>query len=96
MTVQSSDATFSPIWSEKFDVFFHKSKVDGNRGSYLECCDQAVNAEDLIFFIEDDYLFEKTCINEMLLTYSRISTLLKNDIFCYAPFFDFFWRRVPS
>ena len=26
---------------------------------------------------KDDYLFEKTCINEMLLTYSRISTLLK-------------------
>ena len=40
----------------------------------------AENAEDLIFFIEDDYLFEPNCIEEMIFTYSRLSTLFKNDL----------------
>ena len=37
------------IKSDIFNVKLHASKIPGNRGSYLECCDQAENAEDLIF-----------------------------------------------
>ena len=69
------------INDDRINIVFHKSKIQGNRGSYLECCDQAENAEDLIFFVEDDYLFEKDCIEEMLITFSRISTILEKDIF---------------
>ena len=68
------------VSDKKIKVFLHQSKIEGNRGSYLECCDQVKSAEDLIFFVEDDYLFEINCIDEMLLTYSRISTILKKDI----------------
>ena len=68
------------IKSDKYLVINHTSKIKGNRGSYLECCDLAEKAEDLIFFIEDDYLFEQNCIEEMLNTFSKISSLIKNDI----------------
>ena len=30
--------------------------------------------------VEDDYLFEKRCIDEMIFSYSRLSTILKKDI----------------
>ena len=66
--------------NNKFNIKQYKSKLEGNRGSYLECCDNAEISNDLIFFIEDDYLFEKNCIEEMILTYSRVSTLIKDDI----------------
>ena len=68
------------LTNEKIKIEFHDSKKSGNKGSYLECCDQAEKAEDLIFFIEDDYLFEPICIEEMIFTYSRISTLLEDPL----------------
>ena len=66
--------------SDKIKVTINNSKINGNRGSYLECCDQAEKADDLIFFVEDDYLFEKNCIDEIIHTYSKLSSLIKNDI----------------
>jgi len=84
------------ISNKKFKISIHKSKISGNRGSYLECCDQAELAEDLIFFIEDDYLFEEHCFDEMLFTFSRLSTILKDDvIICptdYSFFYDSFYK----
>ncbi len=77
--------------NENFNINFYKSKIEGNRGSYLECCDQAINAKDLIFFIEDDYLFEKNLIEELIFTYSRMSTLLNKDIFLCPSDYPFFY-----
>ena len=47
------------LFNDKFEVKFFESNIKGNRGTYLECCNQAEKAEDLIFFVEDDYLFKK-------------------------------------
>ena len=76
---------------EKIKINFIKSKIEGNRGSYLECCDQAENSEDLIFFIEDDYIFEENCIEEMIITYSRLSTIFNNDVFLCPSDYPFFY-----
>ncbi len=89
------DNNLTKLASDKnISVYYHKSKIPGNRGSYLECCDQAENAKDLIFFIEDDYLFEKRCIDELLITYSRISTILKRDIFACPSDYSFFYDSL--
>ena len=76
---------------EKIEINFIESKIEGNRGSYLECCDQAENSEDLIFFIEDDYIFEENCIEEMIITYSRLSTIFNNDVFLCPSDYPFFY-----
>ena len=75
----------------QFQVNLHKSKINGNRGSYLECCDQAKGANDLIMFVEDDYLFEEHCIEEIIYSYSRISTMLDRDIFLCPSDYPFFY-----
>ncbi len=77
--------------NNKFEINFINSKKNDNRGTYLECCDQAENAEDLIFFIEDDYLFEENCIEEIIFTYSRISTILKDDVMLCPSDYPFFY-----
>tara|TARA_B100000945_G_C20298870_1_gene556993 strand:- start:32 stop:1009 length:978 start_codon:yes stop_codon:yes gene_type:complete len=82
--------------NEKFKTEFYYSKISGNRGSYLECCDQAENADDLIFFIEDDYLFEPLCLEEMIITYSRISTILKTDIMLCPSDYPFYYDSTYS
>ncbi len=37
--------------------------------------------EDLVFFVEDDYLHVETMLEEMITSYSRIASQLKKDIF---------------
>lgn len=79
--------------NNKFEINIIKSKIDGNRGTYLECCDQAEKSEDLIFFIEDDYLFKKDSIEELLFSYSRISTQTKKEIFFTPSDYVFYYDK---
>ena len=79
--------------NNKFKINIIKSKIDGNRGTYLECCDQAEKSEDLIFFIEDDYLFKKDSIEELLFSYSRISTQTEKEIFFTPSDYVFYYDK---
>ena len=76
---------------KNINVNFIKSKIKGNRGTYLECCDQAEDSNDLIFFIEDDYLFEPNCIEEMIYSYSRLSTIFGQDLFMCPSDYPFYY-----
>ena len=80
--------------SDSFNVIKHNTKINGNRGSYLECCDQAEKSEDLILFVEDDYLFEPNCIDEILSSFSKISSLLKEDIILCPSDYPFFYDTL--
>ena len=81
----------SLIKNDKFKINLIKTKIKGNHGSYLECCNNCETAKDLIFFVEDDYLFKENAIEELLMTYSRISTLLKKDIFLCPTDYPFYY-----
>ena len=53
-----------------------------NLASLLESFEVAKNeAEDLIFFVEDDYLHLETTLEEMIDSYERISSQIGKDIF---------------
>ena len=41
---------------------------------------EAKNCEDLIYFVEDDYLHKKDSLKEMIFTFERIASQLKNEI----------------
>ena len=54
---------------------------DSNFSSILKSYNHAkANAEDLIYFVEDDYIHEQIAIQEMLLTYERISSQIKKKL----------------
>ena len=82
------------LFSDKFKINKFSTKINGNRGSFLECCDKAINADDLIFFIEDDYLFENNCIDEMIFTYSRLSTILDKEIIMCPSDYPFYYDSL--
>ena len=53
----------------------------GNLASLLKCFLIAKNeTEDLIFFVEDDYLHKDSMIEEMLMTYERFASQLNREI----------------
>ena len=49
------------------------------------------NGEDLIFFVEDDYIHFESIISETVKTYERISSQLGKDIFVCPSDYPFFY-----
>ena len=47
----------------------------------------------MIFFIEDDYLFKKDSIEELLFSYSRISTQTEKEIFFTPSDYVFYYDK---
>ena len=87
---------------KKFDIkssFYNLKKNeykeitrDSNFASILKSYNHAKeNAEDLIYFVEDDYIHEKIAIQEMLLTYERISSQIKKDIIIFPVDYPFLY-----
>lgn len=55
--------------------------VFGNLSSLLKCFKIAKqNSDDLYFFLEDDYLHKESLIEEMILTYERVSSQIEREI----------------
>ena len=88
-----NDILFELMKNDFFQINFFESKISGNHGSYLSCCDLSKNAKDLIFFIEDDYLFELNSIEESIISYSKISSLLGKDIFMCPSDYPFYYDK---
>lgn len=92
--IEFDNKLFNMVNSDSINIIKHKSKIKGNRGSYLECCDQAEKANDIIFFVEDDYIFENNCIDEMLTSFSRISSILKKDVILCPSDYPFYYDSL--
>ena len=55
---------------------------------------EAKNSEDLIYFVEDDYIHNKDSLNEMVLTFERISSQIKNDIFLCPTDYPYLYSKA--
>ena len=71
--------------TEKFETKIKKQKTQetfSNLASLLKCFEIGKEiGEDLIFFVEDDYLHFETMLEEMIATYERVSSQVGKDIF---------------
>ena len=64
----------------------------GNLTSLLKCFLIAKDeAEDLIFFVEDDYLHKDSMIEEMLMTYERLTSQLNREIVLCPSDYPYFY-----
>ncbi len=55
---------------------------------------EAKKSEDLIYFVEDDYIHSKNAINEMVLTFERISSQIKNDLFLCPTDYPYLYSKA--
>ena len=71
--------------TKKFEAKIKKQKTQqtfSNLASLFRCFEIGKEiGEDLIFFVEDDYLHFETMLEEMIATYERVSSQLGKDIF---------------
>ena len=71
--------------TKKFEAKIKKQKTQqtfSNLASLFQCFKVGKEiGEDLIFFIEDDYLHFETMLEEMITTYERVSSQVGKDIF---------------
>ena len=71
--------------TKKFETKIKKQKTQqtfSNLASLYQCFEIGKEiGEDLIFFIEDDYLHFETMLEEMIATYERVSSQVGKDIF---------------
>ena len=52
-----------------------------NMANIKQSLNLAKNSDDLIYFVEDDYLHKTNSIDEMIYTYEKFSTLFNDEIF---------------
>ena len=79
----------------KEEINLDNSKdVFGNLSSLLKCFKIAKEDDaDLVFFLEDDYLHKKTLIEEMVLTYQRISSQTNRELILVPSDYPFLYMR---
>ena len=51
---------------------------------------------DLVYFVEDDYLHRQEAINEMILTYERISSQLKRELILCPSDYPYLYTKIDS
>jgi hypothetical protein len=74
-----------------------KKDVYGNLSSLLKCFKIAKeNDGDLVFFLEDDYLHTETLIEEMILTYERISSQTNQELILVPSDYPFLYLDERS
>ena len=93
--------------NQKYEIINHKhsdhkniikeqKSVDtfANLSSLLKCFEIGKNkGKDLIYFVEDDYLHFDYSLEEMIGTYERVSSQLKNNLFVCPADYPFFYMN---
>ncbi len=63
----------------------YKSLEIGKNGDY-----------DLLYFVEDDYIHEKDCLNEMLFTYEKFASLIKDELVLCPSDFPYLYNKFET
>ena len=83
--------------TKKFENKIKKQKTQetfSNLASLLQCFEIGKDiGEDLIFFVEDDYLHFETMLVEMISTYERVSSQVGKDIFMCPSDYPFLYMN---
>ncbi len=82
--IQDQNIEIIPLDHEKYRSIIKKQETTetfSNLASLLQSFEIGKNeSDDLIFFIEDDYIHSETMLDEMIASYERIASQVKKDI----------------
>ena len=82
--IQDQNIEIIPLDHEKYKSIIkkqEKKETFSNLASLLQSFEIGKNqSDDLIFFIEDDYIHSETMLDEMITSYERIASQVKKDI----------------
>ncbi len=61
--------------------------------SIRESFNQAKNCEDLVYFVEDDYIHKSESLAEMVFAYEKFSSIFKNEIFLLSTDYPYLYKN---
>ena len=77
-----------------------KENVTANQISNMSNIHQSLllgkKSEDLVYFVEDDYIHSLEAIKEMILTYEKLATMLKNEIILCPADYPYLYSEIHS
>jgi hypothetical protein len=75
-------------------------KVSLNQVSNMSNINQSLllskESEDLVYFVEDDYIHSKESIKEMMFTYEKLSTLFKNELILCPSDYPYLYTKTDN
>ena len=88
--------------------YFHRIKVikkndnqkennmKSTMASIIKSFEISKNSNDLVYFVEDDYIHSLDCISEMLSAYEKFSTILENEIFLIPVDYPYLYQKSTA
>ena len=52
------------------------------------------NSDDLVYFVEYDYIHKKECLSEMIITYEKIASELKRELFLCPVDYPYLYKKM--
>ena len=83
------------------DINAKKEKVTENQISNMSAIHKSLlvakdQCNDLVYFVEDDYLHREDSVNEMLSTYERLSSQLKKELILCPADYPYLYTKAES
>ena len=83
----------NPINEKKENVTFNQMS---NMSNIHQSLLLAKKSEDLVYFVEDDYIHSVQSIKEMILTYEKLSSMLKKDLILCPTDYPYLYRDIEN
>ena len=78
----------------------NNSQIENNMkstmASIIKSFELAKNLDDLVYFVEDDYIHDDDSISEMISAYEKFSTILKDEIFIIPVDYPYLYQKNQS
>ena len=73
-----------------------ESNMKSTMASIIKSFEISKNSDDLVYFVEDDYIHSVDCISEMLSVYEKFSTILEDEIFIIPVDYPYLYQKNQS
>ena len=78
----------------------NNSQIENNMkstmASIIKSFEISTNSNDLVYFVEDDYIHSIDCISEMISAYEKFSTVLEDEIFLLPVDYPYLYQKNQS
>ncbi len=73
-----------------------ENNMKSTMASIIKSFELAKNLDDLVYFVEDDYIHDDESISEMISAYEKFSTILKDEIFIIPVDYPYLYQKNQS
>ncbi len=73
-----------------------ENNMKSTMASIIKSFEISKNSDDLVYFVEDDYIHNIDCISEMLSVYEKFSTILEDEIFIVPVDYPYLYQKNNS